>query len=164
MAQQPNVHFTDSDRPRRSLQPPAARSWRAGKPGIPDSPEDPDRFGPYAAIGPDPGWAVKLVRRAVLPQDDGIEEVVTGLVMARAAALGRASVPNDIEAALTLLGYGWDAPTEVTEARRRWLGAVPHESRPGESAVGGVDKLLLVESPERIKWAFRHRDQSTQSG
>jgi hypothetical protein len=159
MAQQPNVHLTDSDRPRRSLQPPAARGWRAAKPGIPDSPDDPNRFGPHAAIGPDPGWAVKLVRRADLPDEGGIESVVIGLVMARAAALGRASVPADVEAVLTLLGYGWEAPAEVTKARQRWLDAVPHESRPGEVAVAEVDKDLLVEPPERIRWAFRHRDQ-----
>lgn len=159
MAQEPNIYLAESDRPRRSLQPPAPRGWRAGKPGVPDSPTDPDRFGPHAAIGPDPGWAVKLVRRAVLPPDDGISEVVTGLVMARAAALGRAAFPADIDAVLALLGYDAEADSATIEARRRWLAAVPHDLRPGETAVAEVDKTLLVESPERIRWALRHRDR-----
>ncbi|HEX6947491.1 MAG TPA: hypothetical protein VF246_09085 [Acidimicrobiia bacterium] len=157
MAQQPNVRITDADRPRRSLQPPASRRWRAHKPGVPDAPNDPDRFGPYDVVGPDPGWAVKVVRRFELPDEPGLEEVVTGLVMARAAALGRAAVRSDVEAVLALLGYDHEAPPEVVERRRRWLAAVPYDKRPGETAVMEVDRQLLVESPEHIKWAQHHR-------
>ena len=157
MAQQPNVLLTDSDRPRRSLQPPASRGWRAAKPGVPVAPDDPDRFGPYGVVGPDPGWAVKVVRRSELPEGHGVEQVVVGLVMARTASLGRAAVASDVDAALAILGYYEGAPSEVVEQRERWLAAVPYDKRPGETAVTEVDRALLVESPEHIKWAQRHR-------
>ena len=162
MAQQPNVLLTPSDRPRRSLQPPASRGWRADKPGVPDAPDDSDRFGPYRTVGPDPGWAVKVVRHFDLPDDHGLEEVVVGLVMARAAALGRAAVRGDVEAVLALLGYDHDAPPEVIEQRKRWLAAVPYDKRPGETAVAEVDRSLLVESPEHIRWANTHRRSDPQ--
>ncbi len=159
MAQQPNVAITDEERPRRSLPPPASRGWRDDKPGVPDGPADPDGFGVYAAVGPDPGWAVKLVRRHLLPDDDGIEEVVTGLVMTRAAEYGRAAIPGDIEAALAILGYGLEAGPGVLETRQRWLEAVPDEMRPGELAVAEVDRAVLMESPEHIRWLKRHLDR-----
>ena len=36
----------------------------------------------------------------------GLHAVVAGLTLTRAAALGRAPIPEDIEVALLLLGYG----------------------------------------------------------
>src|SRR5690606_39494895 len=125
MAQQPHALLSPSDRPRRSLQPPASRGWRADKPGVPAAPDDSDRFGPYRNVGPDPGWAVKVVRHFDLPDDHGLEEVVVGLVMARAAALGRAAVRGDVEAVLALAGYDHDAPPGVGEPRQRALAAAP---------------------------------------
>jgi hypothetical protein len=110
--------------------------------------------------GPDPGWASKLVAAAELPDDDpALAPVVTGLVMARAARLGRAAVPEDIEAALAYCGYHADAPPEVVARRRRWLEAVHHDAWPGQTAVAEVDRDLLTEKPERIRWALRHGDQ-----
>lgn len=159
MAQQPNVAITDEERPRRSLPPPASRGWREDKPGVPEGPDDPDRFGAYFAAGPDHGYAVKLVRRHELPDDDGIEQVVTGLVLTRASEYGRAATPGDIEAALAILGYGGETTPEVLEKRKRWLRSVPHEMRPGELAVAEVDRSLLVETPDHIRWVQRHSDR-----
>ncbi len=160
MGQQPNVELTEADLPRRSLEPPSSRGWRSAKPGIPQGPSDVPAGGTFGVTGPDPGWATKLVRRFDLPDDPGLDRVVTGLVMARAAALGRAAVPEDIEVALVLCGYGEEIPPEVVERRRQWLAAVPHESRPGETAVAEVDRSLLVEKPDRIRWALRHTDRA----
>ncbi len=157
MAQQPNVAISDEERPRRSLPPPASRGWRDDKPGVPASPDDPDGHSVYFAVGPDPGYAVKLVRRHELPDEEGIEEVVTGLVMTRASELGRAAVMGDVEAALALLGYGGEGTPEILERRRRWLEAVPYEMRPGELAVAEVDRSVLIETPEHIRWLQRHR-------
>ncbi len=160
MAQQPNVAIFDEERPRRSLPPPASRGWRDDKPGVPEGPDDPDGYSAYFAVGPDPGYALKLVRLHELPDDEGIEEVVTGLVMTRVAELGRAAVMDDVEAALAVLGYGTEARPEVLERRRRWLEAVPYEMRPGELAVLEVDRAILVETPDHIRWLQRHRDRS----
>ena len=75
---------------------------------------------------------------------------------ARAAALGRAPIPEDLNAALVLCGYGFDAPPEVIERRNRWLAAASHEVRPGETAVAEVDRTLIVGKPEQIRWALGH--------
>jgi hypothetical protein len=160
MAQQPNVELTESGRPRRSLEPAPATGWRSTKPGIPQGPGDVPHGGTFGMTGPDPGWASKLVAGADLPDDEpALRSVVTGLVMARAAALGRAAVPEDIEAALVMCGFGEEATPEALARRRRWLAAVPHDAWPGQTAVVEVDRELLMEKPERIRWALRHGDK-----
>jgi hypothetical protein len=113
-------------------------------------------------VGPDPGWATKLVRATQLPEDDpALEAVVVALVMTRAAALGRAAVPEDIEAALMVCGFYEEAPPKVISQRRRWVDAVPRDPRPGQTAVTEVDRILLVDKPERIRWAHRLTGKSS---
>jgi hypothetical protein len=60
-------------------------------------------------------------------------------------------VPEDIEVALALSGYGYEAPDEVTERRQRWMSSVPHEVRPGQTAVEEVDRDLLVKKPDEVR-------------
>lgn len=157
MAQQPNVEITDAERPRPTPQPGVAVKWRAGKPGIPDGPGDVPGGGYWGTTGPDPGWGLRLVNRADLPSDDpDLREVLTGLVLARAAALGRAPVKEDLEAALVLTGYDDEPPAAVVARRERWLEASPHEQRPGATAVAEVDKEILVMKPDRLRYALRH--------
>jgi hypothetical protein len=129
-----------------------AVKWRADKPGLPDGPDDMPGGGLFGTTGPDHGWALKLVNRAELPEDDqGLRMVLTGLVQARAAALGRAAVREDLEVALVLCGYGYDAPDWIVERRQRWLDASPHEQRPGVSAVAEVDRDILMMKPDRAR-------------
>ena len=71
------------------------------------------------------------------------------MTIARAGALGRAPMREDLEAALALCGYGYDALEEVIEDRERWKAAVPHEGRPGQTAVSEADRDLLVRNPVR---------------
>ncbi|HET8738740.1 MAG TPA: hypothetical protein VFO17_03300 [Acidimicrobiia bacterium] len=126
--------------------------WRADKPGLPEGPDDMPGGGLFGTIGPDPGWAVKLVNRAQLPEeDDDLRMVLTALVQTRSAALGRAPVREDLEVALILCGYGYDAPDWAIERRRRWLDAAHHEPRPGMTAVMEVDRDLLVLKPDRVR-------------
>lgn len=155
MAQQPNVEITGAERPRRVPQPGIAVKWRADKPGIPDSPNDMPGGGYYGTIGPDHGWGRKLVNRAELPEDDpDLRQVVTGLVLARAAAWGRAPVHEDLEVALILCGYDEDAPQHLVERRKHWLDASPHEQRPGATAVAEVDRDILMMSPADARSAL----------
>jgi hypothetical protein len=156
MGQQPNIELSETDLPRRHLEPGPAVKWRSDKPGLPSGPADVPKGGTFGTVGPDPGWATKLVRATQLPEDDpALEAVVIALVMARAAALGRAAVPEDIEAALMVCGYYEEAPPKIISRRRRWLDAVPHDPRPGQTAVSEVDRVLLIDKPERIRWAHR---------
>lgn len=155
MAQQPNVEITAAETPRTKLQPGPAVKWRSTKPGVPDGPDEMRGGGYYGTTGPDPGWGRRLVNQADLPDASShLRAVVTGLVLARAAALGRAAVPEDIEVALALCGYGFEAQSLVMERRERWLAAAPHDSRPGATAVAEVDRKLLIARPDEIRGAL----------
>src|SRR5918996_5441270 len=156
MAQQPNVEITDAERPRLIPQPGVAVKWRADKPGIPDGPSETPGGGYYGTTGPDPGWGIKIVNNAALPDDDpNVRRVLIGLMLARAAALGRAPVREDLDVALILSGYDEDAPQSLIERRKRWIEASPHEQRPGASAVAEVDKGQLILKPDRLRYAIR---------
>jgi len=156
MAQQPNVKSTEATRPRSELEPGPAVNWRASKAGIPTGPRDIPTGGRFGSAGPDHGWAFKIVSHADLPGDDpALEGIVIGLVQARAAAHGRAAVPEDIDAALVLCGYGEDASPDIVERRNRWLLAASHDKRPGASAVAEVDRDLIAAKPEQIRYALR---------
>lgn len=157
MAQQPNVEITDAERPRPIPQPGVAVKWRADKPGIPDGPTGISGGGYYGTTGPDPGWGLKIVNNAKLPDNDpDLRKVLTGLTLARAAALGRAPVPEDLDVALILCGYDEDAPASLIERRNKWLAASPHEQRPGALAVAEVDKSQLILKPDRLRYTIRH--------
>lgn len=159
MAQQPNVERSTASAGMGKASPGPAKSWRSDKVGVPAGPEDVASGSGFGHAGPDPGWGLRLIREAELPEDDpSLRAVVTGLVLARAAASGRAPVPEDIEAALVLCGYGDDAPAELVERRKRWMAAAPHDSRPGATAVAEVDRDLIVNKPEQIRDAYRLSD------
>lgn len=161
MAQQPNVEITEAERPRIKLEPGPAVKWRAEKPGMPVGPGEVSGGGYYGTTGPDPGWGLKILARATLPNDDeGLRLVVAGLMLARAASLGRAPVPEDIEVALALCGYGFDASPEVIERRDRWIAAAAHDGRPGATAVAEVDRSHLVLKPAVVVSAMLRSDRA----
>ena len=155
MGQQPNYELTEEEKPREALEPPPARRWRPTKPGLITSPDQVPSGGRFGAAGPDAGFALRLLAEAELPDDDpNLRGVLQGLMTARAAALGRGPTLEDLEAGLTLCGYGFEAPEGVIERRERWKGAVPHEQRPGQSAVADVGRDLLAANPEQIRSAL----------
>lgn len=161
MAQQPNVEASEAVKPRTKLEPGASTKWRASKPGIPSGPEDIPSGGRFGSAGPDHGWAIKVVAHANLPSDDpALRSVIIGLVQARAAAHGRAAVPEDIDAALVLCGYGEDASQDIIERRERWIVESAHDQRPGASAVAELDRDLIAAKPGQIRYAQRLSDKS----
>ena len=157
MGQQPNIELTDGDKPRRVLEPPPSRRWKPTKPGLVTSPDQLPSGGNFGRAAPDGGWALKILAGAKLPSSDRrLKGVLGGLMTARAAALGRAPISEDLEAALALCGYGFDASPDLIERRDRWLTAVSHEVRPGATAVADVDQELIGKKPEQIRWALNH--------
>lgn len=153
MGQQPNLDTT-AVRPRPEPEPAPARRWRPQRPGVITSPAEVPVGGPFGTPGPDPGWALRILRAAELPDDDpDLRHVLGALMNARAAALGRAPVREDLDAALVLCGYNDDAPDYIVERRQRWLAAVPHEPAKGQTAVAEVEPHLLVAKPDQIRWA-----------
>jgi hypothetical protein len=153
MGQQPNIEVTEAERPRKVLQPPPARRWNPRiKPGIPTSPEDVPTGGSFGQTTPDGGWGLRLVNAADLPDaDPDLKAVLAALTIARAGLLGRAPVPEDLEVALLLSGYGFEPSEEVVERRERWKAAVPHDGRPGQTAVADVDRDVIVRKPNEIR-------------
>ncbi len=157
MAQQPNVEITGAELPRPVPHPGTAVKWRADKPGLPIGPDDVPGGGYYGTIGPDHGYGMKLVNNAELPDDDpDLRRVLTGLVLSRAAAWGRAPIMEDVEVALIVCGYDDDPPEWVVERRKRWLEASPHEQRPGATAVAEVNRQTLMMKPGEARFAVRH--------
>jgi hypothetical protein len=160
MGQQPNLEVTESDKPRSTLETPPARSWRPTKPGVITSPDQVPKGGRFGTAGPDAGWALHLLEVSELPDDDpNLRGVLAGLMTARAAAFGRAPMKEDLEVALILCGYGFEAPPEVIAKRERWKAAVPHEPRPGETAVSEMDRILMLNKPEQVRWALAHAER-----
>jgi hypothetical protein len=143
------------------LEPGPAVKWRSGKPGLANGPADVPSGGWFGSPGPDPGWGLRLLTDTALPDDDPrLFKVVSGLVLARAAASGRAPIPEDIDVALALCGYGVETRADIVERRNRWLDATAHETRPGATAVSEVDKDLLVNKPEQVRYAMRRSDKA----
>lgn len=159
MGQQPNVELTEANKPRKISEPPPARRWRPSKPGVITSPDQVPTGGRFGTPGPDAGWALHLLTLAELPDDDPhLPGVLAGLMTARAAALGRAPIKEDLEVALVLSGYGFEASPELVAQRERWKAAVPHETRPGETAVSEMDRELMLNKPEQVRWALTHAE------
>jgi hypothetical protein len=159
VGQEPNIEVSDQERPRLVLQPPAARRWSPDiKPGISTSPSEVPRGGRFGQYTPDGGYALRLVNSAELPDDDpDLKAVLAALTMARAGARGRAPSQEDLEVALALCGFGYEASPDIVERRERWLSAVPHEGRPGQTAVGELDRELIVLKPDQIRRALSAR-------
>jgi hypothetical protein len=112
--------------------------------------------GAFGTPGPDTGWALKLVRAADLPErTEGLELVLAALMAARASHFGRAPVPEDLEVAKTLAGFGEGLPADFVERRGRWIEATAHEPSPGRTAVSEILPDLLELKPDQIKRRLR---------
>lgn len=164
MAQQPNIELDPEDLPRAVPTPDPPRRWTPSmRPGMITSPAQMPRKGKFGTPGPDTGWALKLINAADLPdRGDELVGVLTALVSARASHFGRAPIPEDLEVAMVLCGIGEDLPDSVVEQGRRWVAAAAHERSKGRTAVAEVDRHLLAETPDRIRWALSRND-STES-
>lgn len=156
VGQQPNLELAESDLPRETLQPGPARRWRPIKPGLVTAPEENPTGDMFGHIGPDHGYALRLISGYELPDDDpDLRSVVAGLTQARAALLGRAPISEDIEVALMLCGYWQESPPSLVERRKRWLAAAPHDQRPGQTAVAEVDDADLILKPDQLRAVLR---------
>jgi hypothetical protein len=158
MGQQPNIEISDSEKPRQTLQPPAAARWRPDKPGMITAPDQVPSGGAFGYPGPDAGWAYRVIAAVGLPDPQpALRHVVAALMTARASALGRGPVREDLEVALLVCGYGPDADESLVERRLRWLRAVSHDGRPGETAVAEVDPDLLINKPDKVRYVLSHQ-------
>jgi hypothetical protein len=96
------------------------------------------------------------VRAADLPErSNGLEFVLAALMAARASHFGRAPIPEDLEVAKILAGFGEGLPAEFVDRRERWIEATAHEQSPGRAAVADIAPDLLELKPDWIKRRLR---------
>jgi hypothetical protein len=152
MGQQPNVEIDPSDLPRPTSEPDPPNRWRPTRPGVIVAPQQMPWGGAFGTPGPDAGWALKLVRSADLPERTaGLELVLAAIMAARASLFGRAPVPEDLEVAKVLAGFGEGLPADFPERRVRWVEATAHEPSPGRLAVSEIDPELLRLKPGQLR-------------
>lgn len=157
MGQQPNIEIDVDHYPRARPEPGASAGWKPGRPGEITSPQDMPTGGVFGNPSPDTGWVLKLIKNAEFDRSsDALESLVAMIASVRASVFGRGPVPEDVEAALIVLGLrtdGLDAATigRLDEQRARWLSKVPHEAVRGRSAIEDLDRAFLRRSLDEIR-------------
>ena len=159
MGQQPNIELESVDLPIEPLERGVERRWSPRRPGEIESPADVPVGASFGRPGPDAGWALRLLSKTSYDRGsrpDQLADLLTALVGARAAAVGRGPAPQDIEAALSIVGLRSHDMNERSLAhlaarRTAWLDAVAHEPSPGMAALEAVPESLLADSPVRIR-------------
>lgn len=168
MGQQPNIELKLADLPRSKPDPGPARRWRPQRPGEIDSPEDLPSGGAFGVVGPDAGYALRLVASRdlkLLPGEHHHDAAaaVAAIATARAAREGRAPVASDVTAGMIVLGL--DGSTAVDGAvlaeRRGWIANVAHDAGKLRRLVADIAvevlQLPVDQLRERIEagWSLR---------
>lgn len=147
MGQQPNVPLGIEDLPRHTPHPAAAPRWTPNRPGDLGGPATVPRGGTFGTPGPDAGYAIHLVRGRDLPGGEhhagDVAAAVAAVVAARAAAIGRAPVPVDVDAALILL--------ELDDAAVAALAGIAHDHARLRALVGSIPAERLTLPPARLQ-------------
>ena len=100
---------------------------------------------------------MKLVREAEYKRAGrALDDVVVAVASARASVFGRGPVPDDVEAALVVLGLREDGlPPEllerVRERRTSWLAKTAHEPVRGRAALDAIGREFLHQSVDDIR-------------
>lgn len=146
MGQPPNVPLDIEDLPRHTTHPAAPQRWTPNRPGDLGGPATVPHGGAFGTPGPDAGYALRLVRGRDLPggghRDDVVAAVAT-VVAARAAAIGRAPVPADVDAAVALL--------KLDDAAGGALAGIAHDHARLRALVAGIPAERLVLPPARLQ-------------
>jgi hypothetical protein len=157
MGQQPNIELDVDHLPRSAPEPGAPSGWKPDRPGEINSPSDMATGGVFGNPSPDSGWVVKLVRQAEFDRSSRVvDDVVATIASARASVFGRGPVPDDVEAALIILGLrdsGLDQETRrrLDEKRFAWMSKVPHEIVSGRAVLDDFDRDFLNQSLDNIR-------------
>ena len=157
MGQQPNIELDIDDLPRGAHEPGAPSGWKPTRPGEILSPAAMPVGGVFGNPSPDGGWIVKLVRAADYQRDGrALDDVVATVATARATVFGRGPVPDDVEAALVVLGLSEDGIPPATlerigDLRTGWLAATAHETVRGRAALDDIGRELQFQSVDEIR-------------
>ena len=157
MGQQPNIELNVDRLPRSAPEPGAPSACKSNRPGEINSPSDMATGGVFGNPSPDSGWVVKLVRQSEFDRSTRVvDDVVATIASARASVFGRGPVPDDVEAALIILGLrdgGLDpgARHRLDEKRSVWMSKVPHEIVGGRAVLDDFDRDFLHQSLDDIR-------------
>ena len=168
MGQQPNIELGITDAPRRKPGPAPARRWRPARPAELHAPEAVPSGGAFGLIGPDSGYALRLVGERefkLLPGEHHHDAAtaVAAIASARAAKLGRAPIADDVTVGLIVLGLDSEAPVdaEILAERPGWIANVGHSASKLRGIVADVPEDLLMLPPAELRakvvggWVFR---------
>ncbi|MDX1690484.1 MAG: hypothetical protein R3290_05630 [Acidimicrobiia bacterium] len=155
MGQQPNIELGLADLPRPTPHPGAPRRWKPKRPGELGGPDEVPWGGAFGTIGPDTGYALKLLAQRDIPvgpdeNHHNVEVALATLMGARASHYGRAPVIEDAEVAEVLLGLGrGDAATD--ERRRTMTANIGHDRAKRRALVAAVDRDDLAADPADLR-------------
>ncbi len=168
MGQQPNLELGPDDSPRTKASPGAARRWRPSRPGELTKIADVPSGGAFGVAGPDAGYALKLVAQLELKLLPGEHhhDVAAGLAAiatARAGAVGRAPVADDVTVGMIVLGLDSesDAGASVKEGRPGWVANLGHDATKLRRLVADIPSEILGLTPAGVReqlaagWVYR---------
>jgi len=163
VGQQPNIELEISDLPRPRPKTAPARAWKPDRPGELGTPADVPWGGSFGTTGPDTGYVLRLlasrpITLAAGEQRSNVDAAVVALAGARASALGRAPIGQDVDVALLVLGLEPDGiPTETLEAitaeRVRRLPGLAHDPTRVRALVAAVPADRLRATPDELRAA-----------
>jgi hypothetical protein len=147
VGQQPNVPVGIEDLPRYTGHPGAPGRWKPDRPGDLTVPGDVPTGGSFGTPGPDTGYALRILRGRPLPGSEHLRSdvvaAVAAVMAARAAALGRAPVPADVEAALALL--------TLDESALGRMSGIGHDHARLRGLVAAIPAGRLTLPPARLR-------------
>lgn len=161
MGQQPNIELEISDLPRPIPRPAPARRWRQQRPGDLSAPDQVPSGDAFGRIGPDTGYALRLVHTRKLnidprEQRQNAEAAVAAVAGARAARMGRAPTIEDVEVASLVLGYDGDGLpeeliAELADTRVSLVAGLGHSARKRLALVAKVPEDVLTAAPDEVR-------------
>ncbi len=117
--------------------------------------------GGFGTIGPDAGYALKLIRSRELELIAGehrhnVEVALSTIAVARASRFGRAPTSEDIDMAALLLGYDTDElPDELVESLRSdrvgWIANISHDAAARRELAASVPMAVLESKPGAVR-------------
>lgn len=168
MGQQPNLELGPDDSPRGKASPGVARRWRPSRPGEMTRPDDVPAGGPFGVVGPDAGYALKLVAERELKLQSGehhhdVAVALAAVATARAAAVGRGPIADDVTVAMIILGFDAAVPLDAgaLASRLGWTAGLGHDASRLRSLVADVPLDVLNLDIDGVRqrinagWDFR---------
>ncbi|MDP8959121.1 MAG: hypothetical protein M3N51_07975 [Actinomycetota bacterium] len=161
MGHQPQIELELSDLPRPEPSRLPERRWVPKRPGDITRPEEVPWGGMFGTIGPDTGYALRLLPLfdfdpGPLQTDRDLGIGVVAVAGARASHFGRAPVAEDVELALLVFGFlpeglPEELVGELVGARHEWFANAAHNPEKGRRLASAVPLEVLGATPAALR-------------